>query len=376
MDKEKIKILFLIDRLLTGGTENQLILLVENLHRDSFDPWIGVLHKTDDQNILKIKTPIVDFKWSGTPIIDLFLLRRLKNYLEKERVDILQTHFADSTIYGVWAAGLCRHRPYLITTRRNLYHWVKDEPWSFRFLRHSVRWTDRVLVNSYSVLRECQRRENIPEKKITFIPNAIEVARFNGIPTEEAKKKIGLAGKFPVIGVVGNFRPVKGLVSFIEAAARVYREIPTANFVLVGEGPQEDELKARCSELGIHNRTKFLVGYPNIPEVMAALDIAVQPSFSESFSNVLLEYMATGKPVVATRVGDAEMAIEDGREGLLVKPNSPEELSAAILSLCKNRSKADEMGKLAQIKVETNWSLSKILNTYEEFYKTLVQKNK
>ena len=86
--------------------------------------------------------------------------------------------------------------------------------------------------------------------------------------------------------------------------------------------------------------------------------------------------MAAGKPVVATRVGDAEMAIEDGRDGLLVKPNSPEELSAAISSLCKNRSKADEMSKLARIKVEANWSLPKILNAYEEFYKNVVQKNK
>jgi len=377
MNRQRIKILFLIDELLIGGTENQLILLTENLPRDSFDSVIGVLHRTDYQKTLKIKTPIVDFKWSGTPFVkNLFLLRRLKNYLEKERVDILQTHFADSTIYGAWAVRLCRHRPYLITTRRNLYHWVKEEPWSFRFLRYSVRWTDQILVNSYSAFKECQKMEGVPPEKITFIPNAIEVGRFNGISTEKAKKSIGLAGKFPVIGVVGNFRPVKGLVSFIEAAAEVYREIPTARFVLVGKGLQEEELRGRARDLGIQERVLFLKDYSDIPAVMAAFDVAVQPSLSESFSNVLLEYMASSKPIVATRVGDTEIVIEDGREGLLVKPNGPEELSAAILSLCKNRGKADEMGKLARVKVETNWSLSKILDTYEQFYKNLVLKNK
>lgn len=377
MPTRKIKILFLIDELLIGGTEGQLILLAESLPRDSFEPVIGVLHQTDYQNTLQIKTPIVDFNWSGIPLVkNLSLLWRIKNYLDRGKFDILQTHFADSTIYGAWAVRLCRHRPYLITTRRNLYHWVKDEPWSFRLSRRTVGWTDRVLVNSQSVLEECQKMENIPREKLILIPNGIEVGRFNGIAADEAKQIIGLAGEFPIIGVVGNFRPVKGLLSFLEAAARVHREIPAARFVLVGSGPQEGELKARCRELGIQNQVKFLNHYSEIPTAMAGFDIAVQPSLSESFSNVLLEYMAAAKPIVATRVGEAEMVIEGGKEGLLVKPDRPEELSAAILTFCRDSAKANEMGKLARARVEANWPFSKILNTYQEFYNNLVEGNK
>ncbi len=373
--KERIKILFLIDELLVGGTENQLILLAENLPRDSFDPIIGVLRKTGYQETLKLKTPIVNFKWSGIPLIkNLSLLRRIRNYLDKEKFDILQTYFADATVYGAWAARLCRHRPYLITTRRNLYHWRKDGYWSFRLLRNTVKWTDRVLVNSQSVFNECQRMENISKEKITLIPNAIELGRFNGIPADEAKKVVNLAGEFPVIGVIGNFRPVKGLISFLEAAARVHREVPTARFVLVGSGSRESELRARCRELSIQDRVKFLTDCREIPTAIASFDIAVQPSLSESFSNVLLEYMAASKPIVATDVGDAELMIQDGREGLLVQPNSPGELSSAILTICRDSIKAEEMGKLAREKVEANWSSSKILNTYERFYYDLVQK--
>jgi glycosyltransferase involved in cell wall biosynthesis len=377
MNKARVKILFMIDELLVGGTESQLILLAENLPRDSFEPIIGVLRKTDYQDTLKIKTPIVNFKWSGFPLVkNLLLLYRAKNYLDKEKFDILQTHFADSTIYGAWAARLCGNRPYLVTTRRNLYHWVKDEPWSFRLLRHTVRWTDQVLVNSQSVLKECQRMENIPPEKITFIPNAIEVGKFNGIPTDEAKQIIGLAGDFPIVGVVGNFRPVKGLLSFLEAAVRVHQEIPGARFVLVGSGPQEDELRDNCRKLGIQNQVRFLVGYPDVPTAVAAFDVAVQPSLSESFSNVLLEYMAAGKPIVATRVGEAEMVIEGGKEGLLVKPNCPDELSAAILTVCRDSTRAKDLGTFARTKVEANWSFSKILNTYQQFYNNLVEENK
>lgn len=373
MSKTRIKIFFLIDELLIGGTEGQLILLAENLPRDSFEPTIGVLRKNDYQDTLKIKTPIADFLWSGTPILkNLSLLWKIKNYLNKQKFDIIQTYFADSTIYGAWAARLCRHRPYLITTRRNLYHWIKDEPWSFRFLRGTVGWTDRILVNSQSVFKECQRIESIPHEKLTFIPNAIESGRFNGIPTDEAKEIIGLAGKFPVIGVVGNFRPIKGLFSFLQAAEKVHREIPSAIFVLVGKGPQEDELRGHCQKLGIQNQVKFLVGYPDVSTAIAAFDVAVQPSLSESFSNVLLEYMAASKPIVATRVGDAEVIIQDGTHGFLVQPNDPQGLSSAILYLSRNLERAKEMGNLAQEKATRDWNCEKIIKAYRELYKQVI----
>lgn len=374
MPTRKIKILFLIDELLIGGTESQLILLAESLPRESFEPIIGVLRKTGYRDTLKIRTPIVDFKWSGFPLAkNLSLIWRIKNYLDRGKFDIIQTHFADSTIYGAWAVRLCRHRPYLITTRRNLYHWIKDEPWSFRLMRHTVSWTDRVLVNSHSALKECQSMENVPQEKITLIPNAIDPGRFNGIPADEAKQVIGLGGEFPVIGVVANFRPVKGLISFLEAAARVHREMPAAHFVLVGSGPQEGKLKARCRELGIQNQVKFLTDFPEIPTAMAGFDVAVQPSLSESFSNVLLEYMAASKAIVATRVGDAEVIIEDGTHGLLVQRNDPEGLSSAILYLSRNRDRAVEMGRLAREKVIRDWSSEKIIKAYEELYQRVIE---
>ena len=374
MDKENFKILFLIDELLIGGTENQLILLAERLPRESFEPVIGVLRETPYQKTLELKTSIENLNWSGAPLVKNFsLLWKIKNYLDKEKFDILQTHFVDSTIYGAWAARLCRKRPYLITTRRNLYYWVEDKPMSFRFLRHTVHWTDRILVNSRKVFEECQRRENIPPEKITLIPNAIEVERFNGISTEEAKKAIRLDGRQPVIGVVANFRPIKGLLSFLDAAGLIARQIPEAQFVLVGKGPQEEELRTRCQELGIQDRVKFLLDYPDIPMAMAAFDVAVQPSLSESFSNVLLEYMAAGKPIVATRVGDAERIIEDEREGLLVNPNNPEGLADAVIELCKNRNKSVQFGKLSQEKVVANWSFEGIMKNYHQLYETIIK---
>ena len=271
------------------------------------------------------------------------------------------------------AVRLCRYRPILIGTRRNLYYWMENKHWTFNFLRHTARWTDRILVNSHKVLEECQKKENIPPEKITLIQNSVEIEKFNNLSSEDAKNKIGLAGEYPTIGVIGNWRPIKGLISFLKAAALVYHEIPSAYFILGGFGSQENELKSLAQNLGLQYRVAFFKNPLNIPAIMAAFDIAVQPSLSESLSNVLGEYMAASRPIVATRVGDTERIIKDGREGILVQPNNPEELSSAILYLCHNREKAAYMGQLAREKVVANWSSDKILNEYCRFYEKIIK---
>jgi glycosyltransferase involved in cell wall biosynthesis len=122
--------------------------------------------------------------------------------------------------------------------------------------------------------------------------------------------------------------------------------------------------------LGIDNNTLFIERPEDIPGVIAAFDVAVQPSLSEGFSNVLVEYMAAGKPVVATRVGDAQRVIESENYGLLVEPDNPMDLSEAILSICSNLQNAERMGLLAREKVKQKWSEEKILNEYMRFYLT------
>jgi len=375
MKRRKIKILFLIDELLApGGTEKQLIFLAENLPRDRFEPVIAVLYENFFLSGLQIRTPIITFKTIRIPFLkNVELIRKLRLYIHRNRIDILQTQFVDSAIYGALSILLMCHRPLFISTRRNMYHWVDESRWQFRLLRATNRIADIVLVNSASVLEECRKIEKVFPQKITLIQNAVEVEKFNCVSKDEAKKRLGLEGDYPVIGVVGNWRPVKGLASFIQAAALIYQRIKNARFVLVGYGPQENALRSLVHDLGIKHRVVFLSNANDIPAVMSAFDIAVQPSLSESFSNVLIEYMAAAKPIVATKVGDAEMVIGNGKDGLLVQPNDPEKLAGAILSIYNKKDDFARMGQLAREKVIANWSSDKILEKYQFFYEDLVE---
>jgi glycosyltransferase involved in cell wall biosynthesis len=370
---KRIKILFLIDSLEPGGTERQLMLLAERLPRQTFEPLIGVLRGSPFLASLSLKTPIVNFNWRGVKVIKHFaLVAKLHRFIRRNHFDIVQTHFIDSSIYGSLAVRLSRDKPFLVGTRRNLYYWIKDLPFSFAVYNYTSRWSDRILVNSHSIYDKCRELENIPNTKIELIENGVEVGRFREVSSEAAKEKVGLAGRYPVVGVVANFRPVKGLTDFLQAAARVHREFPGSRFVLVGNGPQRQELLELAGKMGVAPATTFLGHSTKISDIIPAFDVAVQSSISESFSNVLIEYMAAQRPIVATRVGDAERIIVSGKDGLLVSPGSERELGEAILSLVRNPEEAAAIARRAREKVEDNWEFTKILERYQSFYQELV----
>ncbi len=378
IEKRMLRIFYLIDQLsFRGGTENQLIYLSDNLPRDRYDPVIGILYDQNEMRTLDTATPKVYFKSWRIPLLkNMGLIWKLHNYIRHEKFDIVQTQFVDSDIYGALSVSLMHDRPILINTRRNMYHWTDGHPWQFRMMRATNSIADYILTNSHSMMNECQRIEGIEKHKIRLINNSVDIDRFSRPCRNTAQKVFNIQGAWPLIGVVANWRPVKGIQSFLRAASLVSQKIPTSRFILVGHGSQEPDLRALTDDLGLHEHVEFLDNGTDIPVLLAALDIAVQPSLSESFSNVLIEYMAAGKPVVATRVGDAERVIENGREGLLVQPNAPQELADAILDLCTHRDNADLMGQRARMKVLQNWSCDRILDEYDAFYQEITNKKK
>jgi len=369
----KVKILFLIDELTIGGTEKQLMLLADSLPTSRFEPVIGVLRETDFSRGLRLSTPIVNFNWAGLPLIkNIDLIGKIKRYIDANNIDILQTQFNESEVYGTLAAKITSVKPIVIATRRNLYQWLKDDPLGFHAGKLLLRWSRAVISNSYSAQAACLRLENVPKEKIIVIPNAVAVEKFNTLSCREARDQCGLNPDDVIIGVVGNWREVKGIDIFLQAAAKVRNAIPAAKFMLVGSGPQEAELRALAENLGITDNVVFWGPTDNAPLVMAAFDIAVQPSRSESFSNVLVEYMAAAKPIVATNVGDAEFILDGGSCGRLVEPGSPEELADAIVALHQNKDTAMAMAMKGRQRVEENWSTVSIIEQYVTLYENLV----
>jgi L-malate glycosyltransferase len=159
----------------------------------------------------------------------------------------------------------------------------------------------------------------------------------------------------------------------IEAARAICARFPEVKFVLIGDGKKRAEFESKVSELGLQPNFLFLGSRQNVPEILACCDMAVLPSQAEGFSNALLEYMASGLPTIATDVGGNPEVIENGVDGLLVKPGDPTALADAISSLLKDPNLASQLGAAGRERVRRHFDFAQLTSNIDALYTDLLQ---
>jgi len=210
--------------------------------------------------------------------------------------------------------------------------------------------------------------EGIKPSSIRFIPNGIPTPQRKG---HDLRAELGLADGVPVVATVGQLRPEKALEVLVEATARLAPEFPDLRVLIVGHGPVEGDLKRLAVEAGLDETVLFLGRRNDVPDVLAGIDLAVCCSDHEGSPLSVMEYMAAGRPVVATSVGGVPDLIEDGVHGLLVPARSPDELAAAIASLLSDRERAREMGERARARQQEEFTLDAFVRRVEDLYEEL-----
>jgi len=254
----RIKILFLIDQLSVAGTEKQLAYVADNLQDGRFAVTVGVMRKNGCETEKRLKSKLVSFERDGMPFWrNIGLLKSLRSFIHREDFDIVQTHFPESEIYANFALRALKSRPIIIGTRRNLYHWIKEKPLYFSLQRIGVRWLDVILANSHKAGELCHRLEKVPRNKIRVIQNGVELKNFPLVPREQARQTLGLDNGKTVVGVVANWRPVKGLDTFLKAASILIRKVPQTIFVLASQGAMKAELEKISMDLGLADKVRF-----------------------------------------------------------------------------------------------------------------------
>ena len=176
-------------------------------------------------------------------------------------------------------------------------------------------------------------REGVPARKIRVVPNGIDPGRFDGaVSREAARVRWDLPADAEVVGAVAMLRPEKNLLALLEAAARLRARRPRLHVLVVGEGPERAALEARAARADLAGAVRLPGQSPDIPEALAAMDVFALPSLPavETQPVSVLEAMAAGVPVTATRVGDLETLLEQGEAGLLVAPGVVEDLAGAV----------------------------------------------
>lgn len=291
---------------------------------------------------------------------------RFARFLRKERIDVVQVYFPDSTNFGVTAARLAGVRA-VVRTRFNLGYWMtRIDHWLGRL--HSLL-VDATVTNCTVCRDAVVTGEWADPDSVHVIENGVDLAPFARLPAPV----FDADGPRPRrVGLVANLRPVKEPHLFVEAARHVAEEHPDVEFHLAGEGELRPHLENLIAELHLEQRVVLRGRVKDIPRFLASVDLAVLCSRSEGASNAILEYMAAGRAVVATAVGGTPHLLEDGVHGLLVPPGDAPALAAALVRLLDEPPLAARLAAAARQRVRDRHDARLRAGRYEALYDKLL----
>ncbi len=361
-----VRVCFLIDELRTAGTETQLLALIRHLDRRRVLPYLCLL-RGDSARSRALEPDCCPVLRLGVGSLcrpaTLVKGWRLGRFLRRERIDVVQVYFEDATYLGALVARLAGV-PHVVRTRNNLGYWLT--PLHRRLGRLYNRLTDATLTNCEAARERLLADEGPPAEAVFVLENGVDLDRFSALPALAARPG-------PVhVAAVANLRPVKALDVFVRAAAEVAARRPDVTFEIAGEGELRLELERLAADLGFGDRLRLPGVARDVPALLGRTDIAVLCSHSEGMSNAVLEYMAAGRAIAATRVGANGRLIEDGVHGLLVPPGDAAALAAAVGRLADDPGLRARLGAAARARAERQYSRQAMVRRFERFYERLV----
>ena len=210
---------------------------------------------------------------------------------------------------------------------------------------------------------------DFPADRIQVVPNGIDARFFlSAKPKEEIKKYLGL-GPGEVIGNIGRLSDVKGHTYLISAMPLILRSFPAAQLLISGEGKLSEHLARQAKELGVSDKIFFVHGSLQAADALAVMDVFVMPSLQEGLGLALMEAMSIGLAVVGTEVGGIKDLLQDGENGLLVKPKDPEGLARAVKELLTDKTKRQRLGTMAAKFIRDNFAQDKMATQTLEVYR-------
>jgi glycosyltransferase involved in cell wall biosynthesis len=292
---------------------------------------------------------------------------RLYRLVRRERIDVVHAHMPRASVPGSVVARLAGV-PVVVSHEHG--SWL-DGKIARPFLdRHVVgRMSTVVLAVSEWDRRQLIEREGLRPELIRVFPNAIPPP-----PAGDAARldALGAPPGTPVIGAVGRLFEEKGYDYLIRAVALLKQRGQPLHCLIAGIGPEEQRLRRLIGELGVAEEIRLIGHRDDVLDVVRALDVAVLPSRREGSPLALVEYMALGRPIVATAVGGVPELIEDGVHGLLVPARNPSALADAIERLLDDRVLAARLGQAAQERQRAEHDLDTLVTRLESLYVELV----
>jgi glycosyltransferase involved in cell wall biosynthesis len=369
--------LFVIGSLEVGGAEKQMSILARNLHSNVCSCHIFVLQAG---GALKPYLKNLGFSiYDGGLKKGDLIKAPWKLFLAEWKLLITVLHLKPIVVHSFLPlvtfmgalAGRMAKVPLVVTSRRALGKHQERYIILRPFDLLANRLSHRVTVNSMAVWEDAVHRDNIDPKKLFLIYNGVDVNTFDSVKSirNEVRKELGISSREKVIIVIGNLISYKGHSDLLISAQDILRHIPHTVFLLAGEDRGIGrKLSKMAADLGITDKVRFLGLRDDIPKLLAASDLSVISSHEEGFSNVILESMAAGLPIVATNVGGNSEAVVDGVTGWLVAPKRPAAMAEKIIDLLQDPKKARSWGEQGRERVNKKFTIERMVQEHIKLY--------
>lgn len=374
----KKRVLQLIGSFHQGGSERQAVALSRLLRSEgSFDIFAATLNNEGPLARDMAEAGFADIpEFRLNSFYDANFVRQVRkcaDWLREQKIDIIHTHDFYTNVFGMAAATLARV-PVRIAAKRETGMRSRAQ----RFVeRVAFARAHAVVANSLAV-RRMLTGNVVPDAKVHVIYNGLDLSRFETDRDPASDRRLfGLSANDPgrIITLVANLRhSVKNVPMFIRAAKRVLDASPEAHFVIAGEGPLEPELRALAADVNIADNVTFIGRCDEVPALLNASYAGVLTSDSEGFSNSIIEYMAAGRPVVATNVGGTAEAVSEDETGFLVAAGDEHKLADRLLELLDDPAKAERLGKAGREQAAAKFSEQALLDNTVALYNSLLDR--
>lgn len=363
------RICYIIPSLAPGGTERQLLCILEGLRQ------------THACSVICTRTAGAwsdEAKRCGAHLVELGTRGgwdvRVRARIRKVLGD-LKPHIVQTFLFGLDLPACRAARdagvPVVVSSRRELAAWMK--PRHLHALKRANGLVDCIVANSNAVARYAARIEDLAPDRILVIHNGID---FESIVKEVGSIQMRARLRIPdgktIIGMLANFSPVKDHDLFLATATILLQRHREIHFLLVGSGPLEGNVQATVRRLGMQDHFTITSTSTDAASLLGIMDVCVLTSLREGFPNAMLEAMALRRPVVAASVGGVPELIDDGVTGLLVSSRDPAEFAAAILRITEDRDLARAMGERAGRHVRETFSAERMVRSYRALYDGLL----
>lgn len=374
---EKYKILYVANEgNLKGGGQISLLNLVTRLNKEKFKPFFVCPTYGSFVSALRDTGFEVDIVYfPRIKSLNLFAIitaiRQIRRIIKEKGIDIVHSNGPRISLLSAIAAQLTKAK--IIWHERTM---LEKGMWDIE--KFFYFFADRIICNSEAIRRRFLRKGKIHDKVLTII-NGVDINIFRpGINGTKIRKEFGINEREIIIGMLSRIDPTKGQRYFIETAAELKKQFSNLRFFIVGSPCFQShlvffkQLQEMVAKLQLQNNIVFAGFRNDMPEVFQAMDIVVLASDLEGCGRVLLEAMASAKPLVATNTGGTPEIVVDNETGILIPPKNTKALTAALTKLLNDKNLTWEMGRKGRERVEKYFTIEEHVRKTEAVYEEVL----